>query len=346
MVRVYRKDLGFGQGTDGQNYYEVSEERAAELAKVGYTTNEQEANIGRGDVGGSIYTGTDSVEFYSDVDAAVSGVSDTVAGRSIGTGTALAKSLFSFFPQGIIDEYAKNWVQYGNEDIAIGLTRKSNVWESEFKYLKRDDGSLIMSELEALSVKASYKNTLSEFGVPIVAAFENQFEELIKNEVSPLEFDTRVNTVYENVIDDIPQVAELYSSQFGLSGVTPEIIFAGLLNPDIEDAILNDQIATIQLGAEKAASGFTTNFDRMEQLRKQGFTRQTARQIYQGANPVISGAAGTGRQLDISTLEDAAVGQAEALDELNKAISETVSESSVIAGARKKGDRITGLTAT
>ena len=32
MVKVYRKDLGFGQGTDGQNYYEVSEERAKELA--------------------------------------------------------------------------------------------------------------------------------------------------------------------------------------------------------------------------------------------------------------------------------------------------------------------------
>ena len=46
MVRVYRKDLGFGEGTDGQNYYEVSEERAKELAAVGYTTNPKEANPG------------------------------------------------------------------------------------------------------------------------------------------------------------------------------------------------------------------------------------------------------------------------------------------------------------
>ena len=64
MVRVYRKDLGFGQGTDGQNYYEVSEERAKELEAVGYTTIENEANIGRSDPGGSIYTGTDTAADY------------------------------------------------------------------------------------------------------------------------------------------------------------------------------------------------------------------------------------------------------------------------------------------
>lgn len=64
MVRVYRKDLGFGEGTDGQNYYEVSEERAKELAAVGYTTNPQEANVGRADPGGSIYTGVDTPDMY------------------------------------------------------------------------------------------------------------------------------------------------------------------------------------------------------------------------------------------------------------------------------------------
>lgn len=66
MVRVYRKDLGFGQGTDGQNYYEVSEERARELEAVGYKRNPAEADVGRADPGGSIFTGTDSPDFYAD----------------------------------------------------------------------------------------------------------------------------------------------------------------------------------------------------------------------------------------------------------------------------------------
>ena len=39
MVRVYRKDLGFGEGTDGQNYYEVSEERAKEKMAIDKVIN-------------------------------------------------------------------------------------------------------------------------------------------------------------------------------------------------------------------------------------------------------------------------------------------------------------------
>ena len=77
MVKVYRNDLGFGEGTYGQNYYEVSEERAKELSLVGYTTNPLEANVGRADPGGSIYTGVDTADKYINED--VTPTQDTTA---------------------------------------------------------------------------------------------------------------------------------------------------------------------------------------------------------------------------------------------------------------------------
>ena len=49
MVKVYRKDL--------VGFYEVSEARARELEKVGYTRNKAEADAGRNDPGGTIYMG-------------------------------------------------------------------------------------------------------------------------------------------------------------------------------------------------------------------------------------------------------------------------------------------------
>ena len=70
MVRVYRKDLGFGEGTDGQNYYEADADgkfggtSLEDLLAAGYTTNPAEANVGRADVGGSIYTGVDTPDRY------------------------------------------------------------------------------------------------------------------------------------------------------------------------------------------------------------------------------------------------------------------------------------------
>lgn len=52
--------------------------------------------------------------------------------------------------------------------------------ENEFGHLKRPDGSLRMSELESLSVKATYKETLSEVGITDFKDFEDNFNILIK----------------------------------------------------------------------------------------------------------------------------------------------------------------------
>jgi len=344
MVRVYRSDLGFGQGTDGQNYYEVSEDRAKELEAAGYSTNPSDADAGRSNPGGSIFTGTDDVSFYSDVDAAMSGISDTSSGRSASTGAALAKSLFAMYPEKLVDLYSGFWVQYGNEKIAKGMLIKTPEYKKEFGYLLREDGTMRMTEIEALSNKASFKNTLAEFGIEYTEAFNKQFETMIENDVSPLEFDTRVNTVYQSVIDDIPQVVELYANQYGISGVTPELVLAGLLNPDIQDAILNNEIETLQIGAEGVAAGFTFDFDKVNKLRKAGFTRQTAKGLYGNAGTFLGQEQSIDRGLDISTLEESAIGNTKAMSAVAKASDEAAAESSFITGSRKKGDKITGLT--
>ena len=102
MVKVYRSDLGFGQGTDGQNYYEVSESRAKELEAVGYSRTPVSSED-RSNPGGSIFTGTDDVRFYSDVDAAMSGITDTSSGLSASTGASFVKSLFAMYPEKLVD---------------------------------------------------------------------------------------------------------------------------------------------------------------------------------------------------------------------------------------------------
>lgn len=342
MVRVYRSDLGFGQGTDGQNYYEVSEDRAKELEAAGYSRTPVSSED-RSNPGGSIFTGTDDVSFYSDVDAAMSGISDTASGRSVSTGAALAKSLFSMYPDKLVDLYAGFWVTYGNEEIAKGMLIKTPEYKKEFGYLLREDGTMRMTELEAMSNKASFRNTLAEFGIQYTEAFNKQFEAMIENDVSPLEFDTRVNTVYQAVIDDIPQVVELYANQYGISGVTPELVLAGLINPDIQDAILNNEIETLQIGAEGLAAGFTFDFDKVNRLRKAGFTRQTAKSLYGNAGTFLSQEQSIDRGLDISTLEESAIGNTEAMSAVAKASAEAASESSIVTGSRKKDDKITGL---
>jgi hypothetical protein len=158
MVRVYRKDLGFGQGTDGQNYYEVSEERARELEAAGYSRNPADADVGRGDPGGSIFTGTDSPDFYAD--------SPNTSAPNVDfgyqKGLEKASALYSFLSPNLLETFAQSWAKYGDANIAMGAVRKSNTWKQEFGYLQRTDGTLIMSEIDALATIATYKSTLAE----------------------------------------------------------------------------------------------------------------------------------------------------------------------------------------
>jgi len=262
-----------------------------------------------------------------------------------GTGLAVARGTFSFFPEALIDEFAKNWATTGVTATALAMTRQTQVWKDNFGYLTDPvSGALVMSELEAMSNKASYRNTLSEYGIAYSDSFNKQFEQMITNGVAPEEFDIRVATVYDSVIDDIPQVAELYANQYGIENVTNEIILAGLINPDIQDAILNNEISTLKIGAEAVAAGFNFNFDRTNRLRKAGFDRETAKGLYGGAETFLTQKQSINRGLDISDLEESAIGNTEAMSAVAKATNEALAESSFVAGSRKKGDKVTGLT--
>ena len=80
-------------------------------------------------------------------------------------GIAMAQNLFSFFPDEVTKEFAKAWVKHGDQELAQAATRKTAAWKKNFDYLERDDGTLIMSELDALSTKASFRETLGEVGI-------------------------------------------------------------------------------------------------------------------------------------------------------------------------------------
>jgi len=307
LIKVYRKDL--------EGFYEVSEDRAKELEAVGYSRDPQ------------ISASTSASVTYD---------------RQEGLQTA--QSLYSFFNQDLLNEYANNWVNTGDATRSIGMLRQSAVWEKEFGYLKRDDGSLIMSELDAVSNIASYKNTLFEYNIKDFTLFEDKFKNLISTEVSPLEFQQRIDLVYNQVIDDIPKVKELFARDYGIEA-TDDAIFGALINEDVEQGLLSNQITTLQIEAEAAAAGFNTSFARFETLRREGLTREKARTLYRNAQGLIDAASTVGRELDLSTLEGAALGDVQATKRLQRTQADIFAQQGATLGAAKKGDEVTGLIA-
>ena len=58
-----------------------------------------------------------------------------------------AQALYSFMPQGVLDNFINNYIDTGDADTSIGLTRKSQVWKDNLSHLLNKDGTLIMDEL-------------------------------------------------------------------------------------------------------------------------------------------------------------------------------------------------------
>ena len=270
-------------------------------------------------------------------------------GRTIEAGTDVAQALYSFLPDAVIKQFAKNWVKSGNADVAIGLTRQTKEWKDNFGKLMRDDGTLVMDEMTFLSTKASYRQTLSEVGINDFTDFEDEFDDMATgfgtdDPVSAEEFQTRIDMVYSGVKDQIPEVEKLFRERYKISLDAPTI-FGALINPKIQDKVLAGDIATLQLQAQASSRGFTTSFARFQELKNLGLTQQQAKGLYESAGGMISQAAGIGRELDITTLEEATLGDTAAQQRLQRIQSELQSKQGLTLGAAKKGDEITGLIA-
>lgn len=261
---------------------------------------------------------------------------------TVGEGLDTAKALFSFFEDDLLNEYAKNWALYGDPKVAIGLTRNSAVWAKYFGYLKREDGTLIMSEIDALSNIASYKATLGEYDIEDTTMFTKQFEQLIVNDVSPIEFEERLSLVYNEIIDDIPEVQRLFAEQYNIQA-TKSAIFGALINKDIEDGLLANQITTLQMQAEGTSRGFSTSYERAKNLRTRGFNRESARKLYSGAGQTIANVSSMGRDLTVYELEEAALGDQRFINRLQRYESEYMSKHGMRLGARRKDGKVTGL---
>ena len=157
----------------------------------------QDANGNMGPV--RAYTGANSTEG-----------TDGSSGVDYQYALSIANTLYGFLPEAIVKKYAEGYAEYGGDkDLALSFTRQSDEYKKEFSWLFNDDGiTLKMSEVEAIGVKESFKNTLREIGIEDFSDFEDEFNEMV-GDVAPSEFQQRIDTVYAAINNRIPEVKNL-----------------------------------------------------------------------------------------------------------------------------------------
>lgn len=192
-----------------------------------------------------------------------------------------AKLLFPFIPDALIGTFAEKWEEFGSRDLALQAMRQDPRYNNFFPGIKREDGSLRMTEQEYLSTVESYKRQLGQFGVPVSAVLnQGKVEQLIRGEVSAQEFGQRVSQAYTQLVTNIDQVREFYATNFGAGGLSDAALFASALDPGRSPLEFQREIEQAHIGGEAAMRGFGVDVGETARLQSLGLDQVAARRLF------------------------------------------------------------------
>ena len=266
-----------------------------------------------------------------------------------------AQSLYPQLSPELLNLFAAEWAKSGNPTTAIQEVRQTEEYRTEFPgNYNPATGQVRYNENTYKALEQSYIGTLQEYGIPEQTSrvlLADRFVSLLEGEVSAREFQQRVSAAYEGIVDNIQGVQNFFSTNYNVD-LTPEAIFMGALDPSIGEEIIEGRITAAQIGGEAARAGFAITRTEAEGLRKAGLTQQQARQLYTAASrdlprlQELQARRGleTEERIGLEEFTQAVVFQdPDVLANIQRLEEEERSLFSPIAGAARRGSRVTGL---
>tara|TARA_R110000751_G_scaffold228144_2_gene329821 strand:+ start:180 stop:1337 length:1158 start_codon:yes stop_codon:yes gene_type:complete len=198
-----------------------------------------------------------------------------------------AKNLYPYYPESLVQAILDVWTDTGEITIAISEARASDTFEKEFPGIKRPDGSLRMTEIEYLETKDYMADALRTYNLN-PGVFGEDIAEAIAGDVSAKEFTGRLGLAYQQLVNNIPQVKEIYLAQHGLD-LTDEAIFAMFVSPEISESVLQNQVLVSQISAEAEVAGLSIGITTAQQFVQAGIDQKTSRQLFGQTSQVSEG---------------------------------------------------------
>ena len=260
-----------------------------------------------------------------------------------------AKGLYPYLDDRLVRLFLNKYAESGNERLALAEMRADPIMVEIYPGIKRDDGSLRMTEQEYVAAIDNMKASVRKFNLN-PNEFGDDIVQAISGDVSPLEFSQRLDAGYEGVVNNIPQVKQAYLDNFGID-LPDESIFAMFVSPNVATKILEGQIRASQVIGEAEAAGFGSVTAQVAQsLTAQGLTQEGARKGFGEAALTLPGiqtaALSQGRDnIGVADYVKATqLGDAQQLRELQNVINQNRAESAAILGAAtNRAGQVTGL---
>lgn len=182
----------------------------------------------------------------------------------------------------LLQTYTDSYIETGNAEFAIATVRQSEEYPLFYPGIRRDDGSLRMTETQYEQTREGYFRVFLENGLnPTVFDQAGKVAQLIAGDVSVSEFRTRVERTRQAFIDNplAEEIKRYYSTNFGVDVNDQAVLVAGL-DPDMSVAILTNQIAQSELGAEAALRNLDLNTQQAQRLLQAGITQEGASRLF------------------------------------------------------------------
>ena len=261
-----------------------------------------------------------------------------------------AKLRFPYLDERLIEVYVQGFVETGDRNLALLKMRSDPLMETVYPGIRKNDGTLRMTEQEYIVAKEFMELELRNYNLnPQV--FGEDIVDAISGDVSPQEFSERLQAGYQNIVQNIPQVKQVYLREFNLA-LNEESIFGMFISPRLSTAVLDNQIRQSQIlaEAETALGTRALTVQVARGLQQQGLTQAQARRGFQGAAALLPGLSqgaerfGRGDITATEYVEATELGDQGVAERIRRIESQITSASSAQAGAaRTRTGEVVGL---
>lgn len=169
-------------------------------------------------------------------------------------------------------------IEFGEPGRALQEVRfgsGADAYDKVFPGMRRKNGTLrFESEERYLATRQSFRNTMAQRGLN-PNMFEGRFNNLIENEVSASEFESRVAAINESIATRSEGFRRAFSEASGGVEFTPEAVLATALDPEgVGRELLERRISVAQIRGSALDMGLNRSQRRAEQLLNSGVTTQ------------------------------------------------------------------------
>lgn len=284
--------------------------------------------------GSNIYTGSDTTPEFEEETETYTPTKDDAA------------ALYPYFPSNILDGLIAKWTETGSIDIALATVRGSDEYAKAFPGIRREDGTLRMTEIQYLELKDGMKDALRTYNLnPDI--FADEITSAISGDVDIQEFKARLEFGYEQLINNKDQVLEIFNEQYGYA-IDETSLFAMFISPTISTAVLENQILTSQILAEAEIATVSVGLTTAEKFVEADISQKDAAKVFARTDELsglTGAAAGRGNTI---TEEQIALGVAglspQELGLVKRVAAQEASESAIQTGAATtQGGQVVGL---